>query len=300
VLNFRSAAIVTGFDLMDSLRSRRAIVLLALYVAGAAASSWVFAVSLKVFADAGRTAVMEQFGTAPDNILEMIRESDEFHRVITRMVKDPDLATELVSAHPLGLFYGAMGMVFLPVLVLLTSCTAVSAEVACGSSRFALFRTDRLSWAAGKLLGQSLLLGVGVVGGAAATFAVGLATLGIAEPWSLALWLGMMSGRAWAVGFAYLGIFTGISQMTRSVPWTRALCFLTLMALGVGRLIVASDWFGRIIPFHGTLVKVFPAAHKGALWHPDLTVRLPAVAALLVIGLVGFLVGHLIFVGRDT
>ena len=176
----------------------------------------------------------------------------------------------------------------------------MSAEVACGSSRFALFRTDRLSWAAGKFLGQALLLGVGVVGGAGATFVVGLATLGIAEPWPLALWLGRMSGRAWVIGFAYLGIFIGISQMTRSVPWTRALCFLMLMFLGVGRLLVASDRVGRIIPFNEVIVKVFPAAHKGALWHPDIAVRLPAIAALLAIGVLAFLVGHLIFTRRDA
>ena len=42
---------------MDSLRSRRAVVLLALYVAGAAAASWAFAASLQAVAEAGRTAL---------------------------------------------------------------------------------------------------------------------------------------------------------------------------------------------------------------------------------------------------
>ena len=300
MLNIGNATTVAGFDLLDSLRSRRAVVVLALSVAGTAAASWVFATSLQALAEVGRTAAIEQFGSAPEDVLEQIRKSDGLHKVITRLVKDPALATELISAHPLGLFYGGLAMVFVPVLVLLTSCTSVSAEVACGSSRFALFRTDRLSWASGKLLGQALLLAVGVVGGAAAAFLVGLGTFGVSEPLSLVLWLAKMSICAWAVGFAYLGIFTGISQTTRSVPWTRALCFLMLMFLGVGRLVLSSRWFAENVAFSQALVKIFPGAHRGALWHPDLSVGLPAIAALLTIGILGFFAGHLVFARRDT
>ena len=45
---------------------------------------------------------------------------------------------------------------------LFTSADTIAGDVQSGAVRFSLFRVDRLSWAAGKLVGQTCLMAMGV------------------------------------------------------------------------------------------------------------------------------------------
>ena len=51
-----------------------------------------------------------------------------------------------------------MAQSFVPLLVLVTSGGVHAADIASGSTRFVLTRSDRLTWSLGKFLGHALLL----------------------------------------------------------------------------------------------------------------------------------------------
>src|SRR5690606_15904717 len=133
----------------------------------------------------------------------------------TSLVADAGIREELLRMPPLSIFYGYMALILVALLVLVISTGTIAADLGSGAARFALFRCDRLTWATGKLLGQEALLAAGLSVGALVAGTVGaLLDAGfVPETW---LWLLRTSFRAWLYGSAYLGIFLGISLVSRS------------------------------------------------------------------------------------
>src|SRR5256885_17073100 len=114
-------------------------------------------------------------------------------------------------------------MTFIRLLVTLASGDAIASEVSSGSVRYALFRSDRFSWAMGKLLGEAALMSLGIAAGALGVWLMGMFFMAGFEPLATGWWLARFSVRVWFYGFAYLGLAMGASQLTRSVNGSRAL-----------------------------------------------------------------------------
>jgi len=293
--------LVAGFDLMESLRSRKALVLLALYVAGSIGASYIFLEALSSIEDVAaeqlRVATTNQPGAMTDSLMQ----SEQFLDMVTNLVDDRELAESLVSVPAMALFYGWMSLTFAPILVTLTSSDAISSELGSGSVRFALFRTDRLSWALGKLAGQTALLGLGVYGGALAAFLVGFSQMTGFDAAGTGWWLARISLRSWAFGFAWLGLTMGISQLTRSTARARAGALLALFGAALGNAWLSGFWMQQNAKVLGeTLAQLFPQAYRIALWQPDLMDRGPAMVMCIALGGLYFAAGHAVFSRRDA
>lgn len=291
----RSARLVAGFDLLESLRSRKAIALLLLYLAGALGGSALFIRLLHAIQDRLR----DQYGDAAT--LEALMESPAMARMATELAGDAATATAIVSIPPLALFYGWLALNFVPLLVLFTSSDAISHEVATGSVRFSLFRTDRLSWVAGKLAGQTCLMALGVLVGALGCWLMGLIWLDDMPVAASAWWLLRVAGRATVYGFSYLGIALCASQLTRTNGRARALALLMMFGASLGGGILQLEPVEQLAPgLMQALQKLFPNGHSLALWHPGLFERGTALLALAVIGLAYFALGYWRFSRRDA
>jgi hypothetical protein len=293
VRRLRDALVVAEQDLAESLRSRKALVLLGLYLAGALAACGIFVRVLQevegVLADTLRVSRTER----PGAMTQRLMESDELHRILRGLIGDADLAIELVQIPPMALFYGWVALTFVPPLVALTSGDAVANELSTGSARFAFFRTDRTSWAVGKLLGQGALLGVGVGLGGVGAFIVGWSGLLSFEPGPNALWLLRLGLRAWVYGLAWLGIVMGAGQLTRSVPKARGLALGALVLVGTASVLLGSDWVLERAPVIApTVHQLLPGAHQIDLWRPEIGRRAVAVVVLLALGGGAFALGH--------
>lgn len=289
----RDALVVAEQDLAESLRSRRALVLLGLYLAGALAACGIFVRVLQevegVVADQLRVARTDR----PGAMTQRLMESDELRRVLQGLIGDAELVQELVQIPPMALFYGWVALTFVPPLVALTSGDTISAELSSGSARFALFRTDRTAWAVGKLLGQGALLGVGVALGALGAFIVGWSGLLSFEPGRNALWLVRLGLRAWVYGLAWLGIVMGAGQLTRSVPKARGLALGALVLIGTASALLGTGWMLERAPVLApTVHQLLPGAHQLNLWRPELVRRAVSVIALLSLGGGAFALGH--------
>ena len=144
-----------------------------------------------------------------------------------------------------------------------------------------------------------MLLAAGLLVGALAAGLVGVAVEDNfkAETWG---WLFRTSFRAWLFGSAYLGLFSGISLISRSSLKARALALFVWIAFGIAHSIFTSDVLNQKVPGLHYLGWIFPAEHREALWSPDWGVYLPAVGALVLFGALGFASGHAIFRRRDA
>lgn len=296
----RDAWIVALFDLGESLRSRKVLVFLALYVVGAIAATYIFTEILQSIETELASKLLVARTDRPGSLTTAVMESPELRRVLAKLVGDRDLAAQLISIPPIALLYGWVAMAFGPIFVVLTSSDTVSTELATGSARFALVRTDRSSWALGKLLGQATLLGVGVLLGGVAAWLTGYVRMGSFPGIATAAWTLRYAASAFVYAYAYLGLALGVSQLTRSVPWSRGLGLFALIGVVVASALLRHDEFREASPvLFDSLALLFPSTHKLDLWRTGADI-VPAVVMLFALGTVYFTLGHLRFARRDA
>lgn len=297
----RDALIVARFDLGESLRSRKALVFLVLYVAGAIGATILFTEVLQEVEEQLAEQLLVARTAQPGSLTEAVLESPELRGVLARLVNDNALAEALLGIPPIALVYHWIALTFAPGFVALTSSDAIAGELATGSARFALFRTDRTAWATGKLLGQSALLAVSLILGAIGAFVAGWVQLASFEPGATALYLGRYAFTAFLFAFAHLGLILGVSQLTRSVPWSRALGLLALVvAFGVHGWLVRTDFRDDASVLFDTIAQLFPAAHRMDLWQVGWSDVAPGSLMLVCLGISLFALGHVRFLRRDA
>jgi ABC-type transport system involved in multi-copper enzyme maturation permease subunit len=290
-----SIRLVAGFDLLESLRSRKAIVLLALYSVGAVGASLIF---IRVL-----TAIQERLEAEVGQAVDMkqLMESKGMVRVMGALAGDDQIASAIVAIPPMALFYGWLAMNFVPLLVLFTSADAVSGDLASGGVRFSLFRTDRFSWATGKLIGQTCLMAVGVLAGAIACWIVGCIWLDGMPIGQTAYWLLRISGRTIVYSFAYLGMVMCASQLARTPIRSGGLALLIMFLASVAGSLVQVGAIEEQAPtFFRAVAKLFPNGHYLWLWHPGVVQYGSSILGLIVIGLAFFMLGFWRFKARDA
>lgn len=295
----RTVGLVAGFDLYESLRSRKAVALILLYVVIAVGGTAIFASLVNRLYEQLSEQIGQQLGPA---MIDRLLESEAVLELVTKLAGDDEaLARELLTIPPLALFYGWLITTFIPLIVVLSSADAISGEIVSGSARFALFRVDRLGWAAGKLLGQTFLMAVGIAIGALASFVIGLVALDHINAADTAYWLARMSFRGAFYGFAYLGIAMCASQLVRSNAAARAMAIgLAFLASVFGAAFGAPALRAKAPALVDALHQLFPNAHSVALYRPELGARLVGTFALVAIGLAWFSLGYWRLSRRDA
>lgn len=298
---WRDVAVVAGHELSESLRSRRVLILAMLFVGGAVAGTAIFIDVLEgIEASLAKALDVADPGKA-GAFARGFMGSEPFEDLLTKLIRDRELAKELAGLPPLSLFYGWMALTFSPVLVILTASETISQELAQGAIRFSLLRTDRLAFSAGKLFGQYVLLMVAVSAGAAGVWVTGYFAMDMFEGPQTALWLANLSMRAWVFAFAYLGLAVGLSHLTRSVPVSRALGLLSMLVVGAAWGIGRSDWAQERAPaLADALLTLLPRAHLIDMWRPELLDRAPATLMLLTLGVGYFALGFRFRERRDV
>lgn len=297
----RDAAVIAAFDLGESLRSRKVLVFMVLYVLGAIGSTVIFTEVLQEVELALAEQLLVARTSDPGSLTQAVMESPELLRVLSRLVRDEALARTLVAEPPIALLYHWVALAFGPIFAVLTSSDTIASEVSSGSIRFALARTDRAGWLLGKVLGQSSLLAVGLLLGAAGAWVTGFVQLGAFDGPATATALVRYVGTAFVYVWAHLGLALGVSQLTRSVPWSRALGLLALVSVfGIHRFL-ERDWVIEAVPvLSGSLRQLFPVAHRLDLWRPGLEASAPALLLLLALGSSYIALGYLRFARRDA
>jgi ABC-type transport system involved in multi-copper enzyme maturation permease subunit len=286
-------------ELADSIRSRRVIALLLLYVAGSVAGTALFIHFLQQI----EGQLVQSLGLAsPGNtgsVTATLWKSHAFREMITHLVGDRALAENLLAIPPLALYYGWLSFAFAPILVMLTSSSRISEEVWSGSARFVLFRVPRLHWCAGKFAGQAVQILAALLLSAAGAWATGYLRMHSFEPLASARFMLLFSAKAWIYSLAYLGLALAISQFCSAPNLALALGFVALIAV-TALTFVSNHFAGDGMRRLWDLVHVLtPGAHRPGLWWGDAAHVVPAVAFLLALAAVYMLAGYARFSRRD-
>lgn len=288
---------VSKYEFDESIASRLLLFVLILYVGGSALACGLF---LKGFEQAElhvRETLASELGVSIDEIPgDLVRERAV--PALLKLVGDAELQSVLSQMPLFSIFYTLVAMSSVALLVLSTSSGAHASDLASGSVRFALPRCDRPSWVVGKFAGQALVLLLGLLAGGAAAGAVGL---WLDPHFSPLTWPWLLRGSlaAWTMGLAYLGLFSAVSLLAKTVMKARMYALFALMGSSVAHTIVDSGAASRALPGIELLRWVFPAQYKQGLWMNSGALALSVGALLLMSGLALFL-GTVLFERRDA
>lgn len=286
-------------ELADALRSRRALVILLLYVAaGVLTTNGSISVLLRI-----ENELSEALQLGPSDragvVSSAIWKSDRFRRMVGDASGHSGLVDDLTGTPPIVLIYGGLAFFYTPLLVMLVAGGRVAEELASGSARYALLRTSRLSWSVGKFLGQVALVGMALLLSGVGAWITAEVRMAAAERAAILTGMLLAASRAWIYSIAFVGLASGLSHLTRSPGRATAVGLVGLMALGV--LSWAADHFygdGWRQLWHVARM-ICPPSHRLDLWRLDPAAWLPAVAYLVSIGLLYLFAGFARFRRMD-
>jgi len=291
--------IVACHELADSVRSRRVLVMLLLYLLGAMVGTALFIKFLQSI----ETQLAQTLGlSAPQatgSMTATLWKSASFRQTLTHLVGNRALAEHLLGTPPLALFYGWLSLAFVPVLVMLTSAPRIAEEVASGSVRYVMFRASRSTWCLGKFAGQALQILGALLLSALGAWLVGWWRLAGFEPLLNGQYMLWFALKAWIYALPFLGLALGISQLCATPNLALAFGFVALVTVAV--LNGLATWLGgtgwrRIWDVVQIIV---PGGHKQSLWWNDPAQLVPAVVYLLTLAAVYLLAGYGRFARRD-
>lgn len=295
----RTIAIIASNELADSARSRRVMVMILLYVAGAMAGTALFISVLQkiegqLVTTLGLTAPKDAGG-----VTATLWKSHAFRDMLTHLVGDRQLAQSLLAVPPLALFYGWLSFAFTPALVMLTSSTRIAEEISTGSVRFVMFRAARSHWCVGKFAGQALQILGALLLSAAGAWVIGRFRMNSFEPVATAQYMLLFAVKAWVYALPFLGLALGISQLFASPNLALAFGFLSLVAVSVLSHLsgwLAGEGWRRIWDVVNALT---PGGHRQNLWWGDASHLVPAIVFLLALGVLYLIAGYARFARRD-
>ena len=282
----RDVALIAGFDLRESLRTRRALVLVLLYMLIAAAASGMYVKAVRAIRD-NVAAIAPEAGA---NELAMAQDEGYRQMLLVLSGGDAALAAHLGTFPAMVLLFAWVSLAFLPWFIALTSYDLIAGELHLRTVRYAALRTSRGAFVLGKVLGQAAL-----VAGVAALGMLPVLLIGaIYLPGFdiLATLLALLS--TWPItvicALSYLGVVALASQLCKGPGAARALAVGLLFAVWLGSLLPDPwSWLALLSPWHW----------KFGLFHPAIAERSLAIAACLGLCVGYTALGYLRFRGRD-
>ncbi len=295
---FQHLVILTRFELADAIRSRRAAVVLLLYLAAAILSTNAFITALqKLEVQLGE--ILQTGSSTPGALADALWKSARFRHMISALVGDRTVAESLMSVPPIALLFGFLAFFYTPFFVLLTATPRVAGDVWTGAARFVLFRTSRSAWVLGKVLGQAALVLLALTLSAAGAWCLARFRLEGMDGMAAARGMAIMAGKAWIFSLPFLGLAIGISQSVRSPNTANALGFLAWLGTGVLAL-TAKHFAGDGLRAGWDLVLMLvPQGHQLDLWRMDFASVASASVFLAALGAAYLAAGFAVFSRRD-
>ena len=292
---------VALFELAAAVRTRRAIVLVALYLA------WSLL---------GMSAAITALGKMEDRLAEILQvekvegksgvvsaalwKAKPFQQLVRSVVDDSLIYDDIVGKHPAELIYAWIVFLAVPLLTVLVATRRVAEEVKSGAAKYMLLRVTRLEWTLGKYLGIALLMLVGLLIGAIAAWIVAAFRLSGADIPALLPAMIVWSVKAWFLSLAWLGLALGVSHLFKSGAKADAVAILLMIAFSVVPAILkdfGSAWLGGKLL---VLVRLFPSSVDAALWRSSFLPVAASAIWLVMLGLLYLSIGHAVFARRDV
>lgn len=292
---------VACHEWFDALRSRRALVVLLLYMAAAVCNMhWSINLLHKL-----ETELVTLLQLPPSDragvVSTTLWKSKPFQRIMKQMAQNDGVLKDITGKHPVELIYAWFAFFYTPLLVVLVAGNRIAEDIGSGAVRYVIFRTSRVSWTLGKFIGQTLMIGLALLLSGAGAYAVAKYRLmGSGTPdffMNIVQW----SVRAWIFSIPYLGLAMGLSHLTRSASKATVMGIIAITACFVSSLLIrhfTTDIGWRAyLPYLGALI---PDAHKMHLWRNAAAPLVTGATYLITLGFCYLLAGYAVFRKRDV
>jgi ABC-type transport system involved in multi-copper enzyme maturation permease subunit len=295
---FQQLAALTRFELQDAIRSRRAAVVLLLYLAAALVSTNGFISTLQNL-ETQLAEILQLDSGSPGAMADALWKSARFRNMIGTMIGDKEVAQSLMGIPPIALLYGFLAFFYTPFFVLLTASPRVAGDVWTGAARFVLFRTSRAAWVLGKMLGQAALLLLALALGAACSWCLARFRLQGMNGAAAAAGMALLAGKAWLFSLPFLGLALGISQSVRSPNTANALGFVAWLATWVLTLTAKHFAGDGLHASWEVVLMLMPQGYQLDLWRAGFVAPAMAALFLLSLGAAYLSAGYALFSRRD-
>ena len=289
-------------ELASAFRSRRAIVVLVLYLAAS------------LLCMNGAISVLGKMETQLAEVLQLPQEegrsgvvsaglwrSRHFQRIVRSVVGDSLVYDDICGRHPVELLYALFAFLYVPMLTILVGANRVADDLRSGAVRYMITRVTRLEWSLGKYMGLAVLLAGGLFAGAFAAWAVATYRLGGVEAADMLLAMLVWAAKAWFLSLAWLGVALGVSHFFHSGAKATALAMVVMVAFAV--LPKVASFLAKVGLVSDKLLvvnRLFPGAVEDGLWRTSFAPVATASAWLLALGLMYFSVGYAKFAKGDA
>lgn len=287
-------------ELSDAVRSRRALVMMCLYLLFGVCCMYTSTSALgkmeRELASVLKLPETEKAGVVSATLWK----SQPFRKLVKAAVRDDLVYRAIEGRHPAELIYAWFAFFCAPLLVVLVAGNRVAEDLGSGAVRYAIVRCTRMEWTMGKYLGQAGMIGVSLVVGAIGAWTVAVFRLSGVDALKL---LPSMVGwglKAWLCSLSWLGLAMGISHVTKSGSRATGLGLLAMVAMLAlpGILALNADYFE--LPWLKNFEVISPSSATRGLWRNTFTPIAAAAIHLIMLGM-GFLtLGHEVFSRRDA
>ena len=284
-----------------AIRSRRALVLLLLYLASA------------VLCMNGTISILGRMEKELANVLQLpdagetgvvsasLWKSKPFNRIVRSVVGESPVLDDISGRHPVELLYAWFVFLCAPLLAVLVAGTRISDDLHSGAVRYMLVRETRLEWSAGKYAGQVIMAGVALAASALGAAAVAFCRLPSGTAASLLLPLLNWSLRAWVYSLAWIGLALGLSHLTRS-PGRATACGILAICL-FGAVSPLMDFLHATAGWPAAVTHVrmlVPAGAEMSMWRFSVAPLVSGSFHLATLGLVYLMAGAAVFGRSDV
>jgi ABC-type transport system involved in multi-copper enzyme maturation permease subunit len=283
------------FEWRDAVRSRRAVVVLALYLA-AALLGMNGSITVLGKIESQLTEVLQLPADETRGVVSTtLWQSKRFQRIVRSSVGDSLIYDDICGRHPAELLAAWFAFFYVPILTVLVAGNRAADDLHSGAVRYMITRVTRLEWSLGKYLGLSVLLLCALLAGALAAW--GVAALRLSGTGVGALLPAMLGWgvKAWCASLAWLGLALGLSHLVQSGAKATALGTLAVFVWSVVPPLIE-----RFAAPASVLTRLFPDGVDGGLWR---AAPLPVACAavwLLALGLLYLFAGAAVFLRKDA
>ena len=281
-----------------AVRSRRALVLLLLYLVAAVMCMYgtisIFSKMETELAQVLQLPEAEQTGV----VSKTLWTSKPFRKMTRAVIRNDLVFRDIEGRHPIELVYAWFVFLCAPLLVVLVAGNRVADDLRSGAVRYAIVRCTRTEWSVGKYVGQALMLVCALAASAVGAWIVALCRLSDAGALLPAMF--GWGVRAWIYSLAWLGVALGISHLTRTGSRATALGIFAVAALTALPMILS--WTGARfdLPWLVNFDLVSPVTSKILLWRQDVAPLAEASFRLVLLGIFYLALGNAVFRRRDA
>jgi ABC-type transport system involved in multi-copper enzyme maturation permease subunit len=297
-VSLRDTVVVGRFHLMRAVRSRSAVVLCLALTTIHMGGAWVFTKILSGLENSAAQALGVPATDRPGAMLGVLRDRDEFRRLIGGMLPDPSLLEWALDLPYLsiGHFWIALGT--LPFLAAAAGAEVLSGDIKNRSLRYEVVRTGRLEIVGGRFLGQALLIFLAVLVANSGTWIMAMTAMVDQPPVRQMATLMAFTPRLCAWSLPFLGLGIACSMLTSTTNTARALALGGTVATFVAFSFLHSRDAKILDPFVVPLRRLLPQSQMLALWDSGLGWLAPS-AILVVFGGVMALSTYPLFARRN-